>query len=215
MSTDSNEPLLTPNQVAQALDVAPVTVRQWAQKGLLPARVTAGGHRRFERAAVVAFAHARGMHLSGELRTNAANRVLVVDDDRQFNGFLVQLLRTEQSQLEIASAFDGFDAGRMVQRHRPALVLLDIMMPGLDGVEVCRRVRQKTRIPAHIRIVIAMTGHLLRGPLDARVLAAWARSACYSKPFGDGGIVHAACGWRADRAGQSTTYGSRAGTVIT
>jgi excisionase family DNA binding protein len=44
---DSNKAYLTPNEVAELLMVAPVTVRSWAQKGLLVAKVTPGGHRRF------------------------------------------------------------------------------------------------------------------------------------------------------------------------
>ena len=150
--TDSNataqpgtSDLLTPTQVAQALQVAPVTVRQWAQKGLLAAQVTAGGHRRFERDVVVEFARSRGMRLGGELLNSHANRVLVVDDDRQFNKFLCELLRTEQPQLDIATAYDGYDAGSMVARHGPSLVLLDIMMPGLCLLYTSPSPRDRTR----------------------------------------------------------------------
>lgn len=182
--------LLTPNQVAEALNVAAVTVRQWAQKGILAAQVTAGGHRRFEVAAVVEFARARGMTLGGELLTSSANRVLVVDDDEQFNGFLCELLRSQQPQLDIASAYDGFDAGRMVQRHQPALVLLDIMMPGLDGVEVCRRLRGDPDTE-NVRI-IAMTGHFTEA-LEARVLAVGAEC-LLRKPFSVEELF-LACGW--------------------
>jgi len=196
--TDSNataqpgsSELLTPTQVAQALQVAPVTVRQWAQKGLLAAQVTAGGHRRFERDVVVEFARSRGMRLGGELLNSHANRVLVVDDDRQFNKFLCELLRTEQPQLDIATAYDGYDAGSMVARHGPSLVLLDIMMPGLDGVEVCRRIKadEATR---DIRIV-AMTGHY-SDALETRVLAVGAER-LLQKPFGIEELFEA-CGWR-------------------
>ena len=190
--SDTNDnSLLTPTQVAKALQVAPVTVRQWAQKGLLDAQVTAGGHRRFERDVVVAFARSRGMRLGGELLKSAANRVLVVDDDRQFNQFLCELLRTEQPQLDIETAFDGFDAGRMVARHNPATVLLDLMMPGLDGVEVCRRIKADpdTR---DIRIV-AMTGHH-SDALETRILSVGAQC-LLQKPFGIEDLF-AACGWR-------------------
>jgi len=189
---DSNDnSLLTPTQVAKALQVAPVTVRQWAQKGLLDARVTAGGHRRFERDVVVEFARSRGMRLGGELLKSAANRVLVVDDDLQFNKFLCELLRTEQPQLDIETAFDGFDAGRMVARHNPSIVLLDIMMPGLDGVEVCRRIKEDPDTN-EIRIV-AMTGHH-RDALETRILAVGAEC-LLQKPFGIEDLF-IACGWR-------------------
>jgi len=189
---DSATPqLMTPTEVASALQVAPVTVRQWAQKGLLPARVTAGGHRRFEVEVVVEFARARGMQLGGELLNSSANRVLVVDDDAQFNSFLCELLRTEQPQLDIACAFDGFDAGRMVQRHRPSIVLLDIMMPGLDGVEVCRRLKADPDTQ-HIRIV-AMTGHYSDALADR--LAAVGAHCLLRKPFSFDAVFEA-CGWR-------------------
>ena len=191
MADDTPQQLMTPNEVASALQVAPVTVRQWAQKGMLPARMTAGGHRRFEVEAVVAFARARGMQLGGELLNSPANRVLVVDYDTQFNSFLCELLRTEQPQLDIASAFDGFDAGRMVQSHRPSIVLLDIMMPGLDGVEVCRRLKADPATQ-HIRIV-AMTGHYSDALADR--LAAVGAHTLLRKPFSFDAVFEA-CGWR-------------------
>jgi len=198
--SDSNtDSLLTPTQVATALQVAPVTVRQWAQKGLLAAQVTAGGHRRFERDVVVEFARSRGMRLGGELLKSSANRVLVVDDDRQFNQFLCDLLRTEQPQLDIESAFDGFDAGSMVARHNPSIVLLDIMMPGLDGVEVCRRIKADPQTQ-EIR-VIAMTGQH-SDALETRVLAVGAEC-LLQKPFGIDDLF-VACGWREGAATTST-----------
>lgn len=190
-SDTNNDSLLTPTQVATALQVAPVTVRQWAQKGLLAAQVTAGGHRRFERDVVVEFARSRGMRLGGELLNSAANRVLVVDDDRQFNKFLCELLRTEQPQLDIENAYDGYDAGSMVARHNPSIVLLDIMMPGLDGVEVCRRIKADAQT-RDIRIV-AMTGHHSEA-LETRILAVGAEC-LLQKPFGIEELF-IACGWR-------------------
>ena len=48
----------TPNEVAQLFMVSPVTVRQWAQKGLLHAALTAGGHRRFLHQELIRFAEA-------------------------------------------------------------------------------------------------------------------------------------------------------------
>ena len=193
---DTNDTvLLTPTQVAKALQVAPVTVRQWAQKGLLEAQVTAGGHRRFERDVVVGFARSRGMRLGGELLTSSANRVLVVDDDRQFNQFLCELLRTEQPQLDIATAFDGFDAGQQVARHNPSIVLLDIMMPGLDGIEVCRRIKSAEETQ-DIRIV-AMTGQH-SDALETRILSVGAQC-LLQKPFAIEDLF-VACGWREEKA---------------
>ena len=62
MTTD----ILTPTEVAELLAVSPVTVRQWAQKGLIEARTTPGGHRRFTREAVIDFARRMAMTLPEE-----------------------------------------------------------------------------------------------------------------------------------------------------
>jgi CheY-like chemotaxis protein len=65
--------------------------------------------------------------------------ILVVDDERN----IVDLLRMylEQEGFRVESANDGGKALAMIDRQRPALVILDLMLPGLDGWEVCRRLR--------------------------------------------------------------------------
>ncbi len=140
--------ILTPTEVAGLLMVSPITVRQWAQKGMLPAQTTAGGHRRFMRSDVEQFARERGLTLP-DMRTT----VLVVDDDHQLNKYLVAVLQTQVGDVEVFSAYDGFEAGRMVAQHQPEIVLLDIMMPGMNGIEVCRRLRQDAYL-RHIPILM-------------------------------------------------------------
>jgi len=176
---------LTPNEVATLLQVSPVTVRQWAQKGLLQAQTTAGGHRRFARAVVQSFARDRGM---GAPPRPAG--LLIVDDNRSFNDYLAALFSVEVPELEIHSAYDGFEAGRLVVLHKPTVVLLDVMMPGVDGTEVCRRLKQDPET-AGIRVV-AMTG--FHSPeVEKKMLAAGAE-VLLRKPFGSAEVL-AACGF--------------------
>jgi len=172
---------LTPNRVAELLMVSPVTVRQWAQKGMLAAHTTAGGHRRFSRSEVERFAAERGVVLTDQMDEQVASqkKVLVVDDDQQLNSYLVALLQTSVDDIEVFSALDGFAAGRLVQEHKPELVVLDIMMPGIDGVQVCRSIKENEQTThAH---VVAMTGHYSE-QLQHRVLEAGA-SVLLKKPF--------------------------------
>ena len=154
--------------------VSPITVRQWAQKGLLEAQTTAGGHRRFARAEVERFAREKGIELP-----NQYQKVLVVDDDRQLNNYLVALLETSVDDVQVHSALDGFEAGRMVQEHKPEIVILDIMMPGMDGVEVCRSIKADP-LTRHA-LVVAMTGHHTT-ELERRVIDAGAK-VLLKKPF--------------------------------
>lgn len=167
---------LTPNEVATLLMVSPITVRQWAQKGLLEARTTAGGHRRFSREVVEAFARERGIDIA---RPETPPRLLIVDDDRQLNAYLVALFDAQAPTLEVFSAFDGFEAGRLVQSRKPSVVLLDIMMPGVDGIEVCRSLKADPET-AHIRVV-AMTGYHTP-EVEKKALAAGAQ-VLLKKPF--------------------------------
>jgi CheY-like chemotaxis protein len=67
-------------------------------------------------------------------------KILVVDDDRVIQQLLVVNLELEGYEVDVAS--DGEQALERVKAGRPALVLLDIMMPKLDGWEVCRRIKQ-------------------------------------------------------------------------
>ncbi|HEX7038118.1 MAG TPA: response regulator [Pseudomonadales bacterium] len=165
---------LTPNEVASLLMVSPITVRQWAQKGLLEAQTTAGGHRRFSREVIEAFARQRGIQLPG-----VQQRLLIVDDNRELNAYLAALFSAHVPDLEISSAYDGFDAGRQVQARKPTVVLLDIMMPGIDGIEVCRSLKEDPET-AGIRVV-AMTGYYTP-ELEKKILAAGA-AVLLKKPF--------------------------------
>ncbi|WIG61274.1 MAG: Two-component transcriptional response regulator, OmpR family [Ktedonobacterales bacterium] len=69
----------------------------------------------------------------------ARAHILVVDDDRRITELLRRTLAYEGYSVEVARR--GDEALRMAMERAPDLVVLDIMMPGLDGLEVCRRLR--------------------------------------------------------------------------
>jgi len=66
-------------------------------------------------------------------------RVLIVDDTKANVDVLVETLR---DHYKVSVAMNGEDALRAISRNRPDLVLLDIMMPGMDGFEVCARIKE-------------------------------------------------------------------------
>jgi DNA-binding NtrC family response regulator len=82
----------------------------------------------------------------GEL--NAGRRILVVDDDAGIRTSLSRILRSSGHDLRMAS--DGFEAVEIAREFHPELVLLDIRMPGIDGVETFQRLRQETPAVAAI-----------------------------------------------------------------
>src|SRR5437868_972690 len=82
MKKSKHKTHLTPNEVAELLMVNPVTVRQWAARGLLRSLTTPGGHRRFLLRDVEEFARSRGS-TPAPRNSGRPERVLIVDDDGQ------------------------------------------------------------------------------------------------------------------------------------
>ncbi|MGZ5077176.1 MAG: helix-turn-helix domain-containing protein, partial [Methylobacter sp.] len=114
MARNDDKPYLTPSEVAKLLMVSPITVRAWAQKGLLPSETTPGGHRRFLRESVEQFAN---QHKAEPEQDEL--RILVVDDDKQVVGFIVEWLTGLDEPFIVDSASDGFEAGAKVHSFEP------------------------------------------------------------------------------------------------
>lgn len=74
-----------------------------------------------------------------------SQHVLIVDDERKLVQGLVGYFR--QAGFETLTAYDGRTALEIIQRERPDLILLDLMLPEIDGLEVCRRIRRTSDVP--------------------------------------------------------------------
>ncbi|MCD6290889.1 MAG: response regulator [Anaerolineae bacterium] len=73
------------------------------------------------------------------------NRVLVVDDDRDFVRLLSRMLDSPIRRYQVFSAYGGQEALDMIRLHRPDLILLDLMLPDMDGAQVIRRLRSSSQ----------------------------------------------------------------------
>ena len=138
-------------EVAKLLGVSPPAVVNWINQGLLPAHRTPGGHRRVTGGDLAVFARSRDLPLPPEAEEEAAvgERVLVVDDETDFCEMIREYL-LEKGGFQVEIATSGFAAGLVVSRFRPHVILLDLMMPGMDGFDVLHRLRgaeETRRIP--------------------------------------------------------------------
>jgi excisionase family DNA binding protein len=151
----SQKKYFTSVEAAALFMVSAVTIREWARKGLLPSVSTAGGHRRFLLDSLREFARSHGIRIEDEPAQSAAERqrVLLVDDDPIFIAYLREVVLASGAPVQIECAADGFQAGQLTEAFRPNLVALDINMPRVDGIELCRRLRASATT-AKSRLVI-------------------------------------------------------------
>jgi len=88
-------------------------------------------------------------------------RILVVDDDPMVASTIERVLRPEGYDVDVA--LGGLAALSRVKQHRPDLVVLDVMMPGVDGLEVCRRLRAQDDLPILLLTARGGTADWVRG----------------------------------------------------
>src|SRR6187200_2796801 len=81
--------------------------------------------------------------MSAQATTEPEARLVVVDDEPNIRELLAASLRF--AGFDVVTADSGTEAVRAVERHRPDLLVLDVMMPGMDGFEVVRRLRSAGR----------------------------------------------------------------------
>jgi len=166
------------SEVAKYCHVTADTIRKWAEAGRIQVFKTPGGHRRIRREDLIRFLRENNIPMHTEL-DNSGVKVLVVDDEKSVLSLIRRFLERAQTSFQVEVAMDGFDAGHQVASFRPDVVFLDLRLPGIDGFEVCRRIKAT---PEHAGThVIAMTGYY-EGETVNRVIELGA-SMCLQKPF--------------------------------
>src|SRR6266571_3281897 len=90
-----------------------------------------------------------------------AARILVVDDDARVGAALQRALAAEGHQVELVA--DGESGLRAAGDRPPDLVVLDVMLPGLDGLAVCRRLRERGQMPILMLTALGAPGERVRG----------------------------------------------------
>jgi len=142
--------ILTIPEAANYCAVDRVTMWRWVKSGLLKVSVTPGRHHRILREDLESFLISNEMY---PLATKSfpRNRVLIVDDDIILQKTLSEALSFYKYETETAS--DGFEAGIKISQFNPDLMILDLIMPGMDGFDVCRYIRNNPMI-SDIKILI-------------------------------------------------------------
>ena len=174
MSPAKSKSIYTTHEVSRLLQVNPRSVINWIEQTRLASYRTPGGHRRIRRDDLLAFLRKHQIPTPAAL-VDGKFSVLIVDDEQEIVD-MIQTYLQRQGGYEIASASDGITALIEVGRMKPDLLILDMMIPGVDGVEVCRRIKAD---PSNRTAIIAVSG---QSEAEKKILQAGA-DAFMAKPF--------------------------------
>lgn len=133
-------------EIAKLCHVTHSTIGHWIEKGLLPTFTTGGGHRRVFAQDLINFLKQHNIPLSDELKKFEAVQFLIVDDEDNVRKTIKRLLQKQYPQAEIYEAVNGFEAGQKVSELSLTLIILDVRLPGIDGLKVCRAIRSNERL---------------------------------------------------------------------
>ena len=146
--------IYTTHDISRLLQVNPRSVINWIEQNLLPSYRPPGGHRRVRRDDLLAFLRKHQIPTPASL-VEGKFRILIVEDEEE----VVTLLKTylqRQGGYEVAAASNGINALIDVGRIKPDLLILDVMIPGVDGIEVCRRIKDDS---ANKTAIIVISGN--------------------------------------------------------
>lgn len=148
--------LLTTSEISALFKVNRVTVTQWIHAGKLQAIRTLGGYHRVPRENLIQFLKSNNMPVPRLLRSGQAV-IVAADDDADFLKLLGKKIMSGLPESRLETADNGPRALIKVGELKPDVLILDIVMPDMDGIEVIRRIRQDPGL-AGMKI-IAMSGH--------------------------------------------------------
>ncbi|MBU0988254.1 MAG: response regulator [Proteobacteria bacterium] len=146
---------ITTSKASEICGVARTTLTKWIDQGLIEAFITPGGHRKIKKESLIRFMEKQGV--SPQQKERQKKCILVVDDNADDIRLLEAAFLPAADRYEVHSASGGFQAIYKIGDIKPDIVILDLVMPDMDGFEVCEKIK-KDRATRHIR-VIAVTAY--------------------------------------------------------
>jgi excisionase family DNA binding protein len=139
-------------EASKLLGVSVRTVQLWVENGSLDAWKTPGGHRRIVAKSVDDYIHA---NQTSSAEIGIKRRVLVVEDNPTVSKFYEAAIRSWGKSIEVVCKKDGFEGLVEIGRRVPDLLISDIYMPGMDGLQMIRSLYTSELLPTDKIIVIS------------------------------------------------------------
>jgi excisionase family DNA binding protein len=166
-----------PFEIARRCHVTPTTVYRWIKDGRLPAFKTGGGHHRVWEHDLLTF--------EASLSLSGINKVLIIEDDPAMRRLMRRLIENHFNHVEVHEAVDGYDGGFKTMELRPTLVLLDLLLPSIHGIRVCKTIRRAKGLQD--TKIIAVTGYQIEK--TKRIILRAGADAFLAKPFSNESFI--------------------------
>lgn len=138
--------VFTTGEAARICKVSQQTIIRCFDNGTLKGfRVPGSRFRRIPRDQLFQFMKDNG--IPTDALESGKRKALIVDDDEELVELMVDVFERD-GRFDLRTANNGFDAGMLVKEFRPDLVVLDVMLPDINGKEVCQRVRSDNTLEA-------------------------------------------------------------------
>lgn len=147
--------ILTTFEAARLCSVSYNTIKNWIRRGLLDAYRTAGGHLRIKNSDIEIFCRKHSIPI-GCLSKGANRKVLLVNGEKETQNILTETLNQCPEKFDIFTAENCFEAGAIMGMHRPDLLIVDLVAPGIDASHLSQMVRRISAIK-HAKI-LALVG---------------------------------------------------------
>jgi excisionase family DNA binding protein len=150
--------VFTTGEAAKICKVSQQTIIRCFDSGQLKGfRVPGSRFRRIPRNELYSFMRDNG--IPTDALESGKRKLLIVDDDQELVELIVDVLEKD-GRFETRTVNNGFDAGMMVKEYHPDLIVLDVMLPDINGKEVCQRVRtDRTMDDVRIICISGMIEH--------------------------------------------------------
>ena len=142
---------ITTSKAARICGVARTTISKWIDKGEMKAFVTPGGHRKIIEQDLMDFLEKKSIRTTSKFREK--KRILIVDDNPDDIRLLEAAFLPASDKYEVYAANSGFQAIYKIGEIKPHIVILDIVMPDMNGFEVCEKIKNSSET-RDIKIII-------------------------------------------------------------
>jgi len=137
-----NKKFFTTGDIGRIFGVSRISAYKWVVSGKIKSFKIPGGRYKIARRDLVDFIKKSGLdsRIAGGIQQDDV-KILVVDDQKLIVQTVRDYMETAHPGWHISSASDGFEAGRMLSRVNPDLVILDLFLPGINGFNLCRNIK--------------------------------------------------------------------------